>query len=122
MLTLMIVALALVYLRGSRAVPTWRAVSFLLGLCLIWIAAASPMAALDRELLTFHMVQHLLLMTIAPPLIWMGAPVRVLLRSQWRWWPLQRLGHALAQPAFCWLASAAALVGWHFPVPCNLAM
>src|SRR5213083_2960498 len=58
MLTLMIVALALAYLRGSRAVPTWRAVSFLLGLCLTWVAAASPIAALDRELLTFHMLQH----------------------------------------------------------------
>jgi cytochrome c oxidase assembly factor CtaG len=47
----------------------WHAASFGLGLLCIWIATASPLAALDHEMLTGHMVQHLLLMTIAPPLI-----------------------------------------------------
>ncbi len=30
-----------------------------------------------------------------------------------RWPPVQQLGKALTQPAFCWLAATAALVGWH---------
>jgi cytochrome c oxidase assembly factor CtaG len=48
-------------------IPAWRACSFLVGLFLIWIAVASPLSALDQELLTAHMLKHLLLMTVAPP-------------------------------------------------------
>jgi cytochrome c oxidase assembly factor CtaG len=87
---------------------------------------ASPIAALDHELLTIHMVQHLLLMTLAPPLIWFGAPMKPLLRGLpqafgnvmrhcFRSPPIQRLGRAIAHPAVCWLAAAATLVGWHVP-------
>jgi hypothetical protein len=47
---------------------------FCIGLLFIWIATASPLAALDHEMLTAHMVQHLLLMTLAPPLILFGTP------------------------------------------------
>jgi cytochrome c oxidase assembly factor CtaG len=134
-LTLTIVFTALLYLRGwlhlrstsLNVIPAWRASSFLLGLWLTWVAVASPIAALDEELLTVHMVQHLLLMTIAPPLIWLGAPVIPVLHGLprrfvhrvigplFRWPPLQRLGRALAQPAFCWFAAAGVLVGWHVP-------
>src|SRR5712671_7407487 len=78
---------ALAYLRGwlrirrlnLESVAGWRAGIFLLGLLFIWIATASPLAALDHEMLTAHMVQHLLLMTLAPPLILLGVPVRTLL-------------------------------------------
>src|SRR5215472_5483662 len=87
--TVVLVFAALVYLRGwlslrsNRITSTspWRAFSFLLGLFLIWIAAASPISTLDHELLIVHMLQHLLLMTFAPPLIWLGAPVPPLLRG-----------------------------------------
>src|ERR1700758_1599999 len=57
---------------SHHVVPQWRAASFLVGLFMIWAAVASPFAALDHELLTVHMAQHLLLMTFAPPLIWIG--------------------------------------------------
>jgi cytochrome c oxidase assembly factor CtaG len=115
-------------------IPGWRAGSFLLGLFLIWVALASPLAAFDEELLTVHMVQHLLLMTIAPPLILVAAPVMPLLHGLprqfvqavvgplFRWPPVQRVGRALSQPAFCWLAAAAALVAWHVPSAFTLAL
>src|SRR5258707_4243597 len=82
-LTLMIVFTAVVYLRGwlhlrSTSLninPPWRAISFFLGLSLTWAAVASPIASFDENMLTAHMVQHLLLMTFAPPLIWLGEPV-----------------------------------------------
>jgi putative membrane protein len=134
-LTLGLVITAVVYLRGwlhlrstsLNVIAPWRTGSFLLGLISIWIAVASPMTVLDEQLLTIHMVQHLLLMTLAPPLIWLGEPVMPLLhglpRSILRYivgpvlrWPLvQWLGKSLAQPTVCWLAAVAALLGWHFP-------
>ena len=142
LLTLAIVLIALVYLRGwfrLRSISfsiarTWRAFSFLGGLGLIWVAVASPLAELDHELLTVHMLQHLLLMTLAPPLVWLGAPLSSLLQGLpqrflrrelgplLRWPPLQTLGRVLGRPEFCWLAAAAALLGWHIPVIFTLGM
>jgi len=129
-----LILVALVYARGwlsvrkldLHTIETWRAGSFVLGLLFIWLAVASPIAALDHELLTIHMVQHLLLMTLAPPLIWFGAPMKPLLHGLpqgfgnvmhhcFRSPPIQRLGRAIAHPAVCWLAAAATLVGWHVP-------
>jgi cytochrome c oxidase assembly factor CtaG len=134
-LDLILILEAVLYLRGwihlrlSRVniIPAWRVGSFLLGVFLIWLALGSPLAALDEKLLTVHMVQHLLLMTIAPPLILVGAPVMPLLHGLprqfvhgiigllFRWPPLQQFGRVITQPAFCWIAAAAALVGWHTP-------
>jgi putative membrane protein len=127
---------ALMYLRGwlslrpnsSSRTPPWRACSFLVGLSLIWVAVASAFASLDHELLTAHMLKHLLLMTIAPPLIWLGEPVSTLLHGLLRrgvqralvlgveWRPLiGRIANVLGRPEFCWSAAAATLIGWHIP-------
>jgi putative membrane protein len=119
-----------VYLRGGvrirglnlEGVAGWRDASFVLGLLLIWVATASPVAGLDHAMLTAHMVQHLMLMTLAPPLILLGVPVEPpihgplqvisrLLRSA----PMQQMGSALAHPALCWFAAASTLVVWHLP-------
>jgi putative membrane protein len=141
-LDLVLILEALLYLRGwarlrlSRVniVPAWRAASFLLGLFLIWLAVGSPLAAFDEELLTVHMAQHLLLMTIAPALILLGAPLMPLLHGLprhfvqtyiaplLRYPPMQRLGRLLSNPTLCWLAAAAALVGWHVPAAFTLAL
>jgi putative membrane protein len=127
--------IALVYLRGwlrlrstsPKAISASRAGSFFLGIFLIWIALASPLAGFDHQLLTAHMAEHLLLMTLAPPLIWLGAPiivlhdglprrfVRAIIDPLLRRPPIQRVGRSLGQPTFCWLAAAAALVVWHIP-------
>jgi cytochrome c oxidase assembly factor CtaG len=100
---------------------------------LIWVAVASPIASWDAELLTAHMVQHLLLMTFAAPLILLGAPVRpfllglpspfmyALLRPAVRR-PVLQIGTALATPAVGWSAATAALVGWHIPAAFTVAM
>jgi len=141
LLTLILVFTALVYLRGwlslrsniLRRTSAWHACSFLLGLFLVWVAVASPVAALDHELLTIHMLQHLLLMTLAPPLIWLAAPIAPLLHGLPR--PTidclcllrqsrvgQKLGVILGRPGFAWLAACAALVGWHIPAFFALGM
>jgi putative membrane protein len=105
-----LIVVAFVYLRSwvrvrrqdYRCVEGWRAGSFLLGLLFIWIATASPLAALDHKMLTAHMVQHLLLMTLAPPFILFGMPRKPLV-------------HGLLHPALSWFAAAATLVVWHIP-------
>jgi len=141
-LVLILVFTALIYLRGwlslrsSRLerISAWRAVSFLVALFLIWSAVASPLAALDHELLTIHMLQHLLLMTLAPPLIWLGAPVRALLHGLprrfvdslvfplWQSRTAKRFAKTLGTPKFAWLAACATLVGWHIPAFFALGM
>ena len=141
-LDLLLVLQALLYLRGwtrlrpagVNIIPAWRAASFLLGLFLIWLALGSPLAAFDEQLLTVHMAQHLLLMTIAPALILLGAPlmpllhglprhfVRVIVAPLLRYPPAQRLGRLLSHPTLCWLAAAAALAGWHVPAVFTLAL
>ena len=55
--------------------------AFLSGLFSVWLAVASPLGALDEQWLSVHRVQHLLLMTVAPPLILLGAPPLLLLNG-----------------------------------------
>ena len=82
----LLAALALtagVYLRGwlvlrRRDPRRWHAgqlAAFLGGLAAIFLALASPIEPFAGLLLQVHMVQHLLLMMVAPPLLWLGAPL-----------------------------------------------
>jgi putative membrane protein len=140
-LSLILIFMGGIYLRGwlplrsdgVERTSAWRPASFLLGLFLIWLAVASPIAGLDHELLTVHMLQHLLLMTFAPPLIWLGAPVRPVLRGLPQRFveslaPLRqslkvrRFAGVLGRPKFALVAACAALVGWHIPAFFALGM
>src|SRR3981189_3757 len=88
-----LVLLAFVYLRGwfrlRRAspilFPPWRVAAFMAGLFSLWIALGSPLATLDHQLLTVHMMKHLLLMTVGAPLILLGAPAMPLLCGLPKW-------------------------------------
>lgn len=118
--------------RDHGNVEGWRVGSFVIGLSFIWIATASPLAMLDHEMLTAHMAQHLLLMTLAPPLILLGMPQRPLAhhalqrffqvtrRPQYE--HIRQLANALTHPAFCWFAAAGTLVVWHIPPVFMLGM
>ena len=138
---LVFVFVALWYVRGWRrlrststaAVGAWHAAGFLVGMCLVWAALGSPLVAYDHHLLTIHMIQHLLLMTLAPPLILLGEPALALwhglprighvVLGPLRQWPfVQRLARMLSRPAFCWTVSALTLVGWHVPGMLTLAL
>jgi putative membrane protein len=128
------------YLRGwmkahitrGRELPAWRAACFVAGLILLWVALASPIDALDDYLLAAHMMQHFILMSIAPPLIVLGAPVVPLLRGVprvmiRRWlqpvfragW-LRAIGRALTHPVFAWIVMNVAYLGWHVPAAFEL--
>jgi cytochrome c oxidase assembly factor CtaG/ferredoxin len=139
--TLGLLFAAALYVRGwkrlplrATLLPEWRLVCFLAGLASLWLAIASPLDSLAGFLLTAHMIQHMLLMFVAPPLILLGSPQNPLLRGLPRpiarhgfgpllnWPSLRSLGRALTHPAFCWIAAAVALLGWHTPAAYDLAL
>jgi len=108
LVTAVLIFAALLYLRGwfrlRREIPFWRAASFLAGLFLVWLAAASPLAMMDEHLLTAHMVQHLLLLTIGPAFILLGLPAFVF-----------SVPGLSVNPVICWAAGAVVLTVWHVP-------
>ena len=55
--------------------------AFLGGLAALFLALASPIEPFAGLLLQVHMLQHLLLMMVAPPLLWLGEPLFPLLRG-----------------------------------------
>ena len=105
--------------------PKWRLVAFTGGLFLLWIALGSPLASLDHQLLTAHMLKHLLVMTISAPLILLGEPSWPLLCGLPKWWVGPSLllprrtpllfGYVLSNSVFAWLAGAVTVVAWHVP-------
>jgi len=118
---------------SASAISGWRSASFLFGMSLVWAALGSPLAAYDHDLLTVHMIQHLLLMTFAPALILLGEPIlafwhglrrfgRIVLGPLFRRPWVQRCAHKLSRPALCWSVSALTLVGWHVPALFGLGM
>jgi cytochrome c oxidase assembly factor CtaG len=111
-----------------------RLAAFLAGVGAIALALESPLHLLGRSLLMAHMVQHLLLLMVGPPLIWLGAPLLPMLRGlprplaiAWiapvlRWAAFRALARGLAHPAVVWLAFAGGTVAWHLPALYQLAL
>jgi cytochrome c oxidase assembly factor CtaG/polyferredoxin len=140
--TLSLLLTAIVYWRGWRVarltrpaeLPPWRAWCFFAGLAAIWLAIASPLDVLGNWLLLAHMAQHLVLMSVAPPLILLGAPTVPLLRGLPRSWmrdglgplfssrSLHAIGRFLVHPATGWIAMNVAYLGWHVPAAYELAL
>jgi putative membrane protein len=130
----------ILYMRGwnaarvtrERELPVWRAACFVAGLASLWGALASPIDALDDYLLAAHMIQHFILMSIAPPLIVLGAPtvpmlrgmprvlIRGLLRPLFRAGWIRAIGRVVTHPVFAWMAMNVAYLGWHVPAAFEL--
>ena len=66
---------------GSRPWPKWRTRCFVAGLAMIVLALLSPVDVYAGYLLSVHMVQHLMLTMVAPPLLLFGAPLILILRT-----------------------------------------
>lgn len=60
---------------GRGGLPAWRVWCYAAGLGTLAIATLSPLHAWGERLLAIHMAQHLLLAVVAPPLLWLGAPL-----------------------------------------------
>jgi putative membrane protein len=140
--TFALVITVLLYLRGwlhlravcPTAISGRRLSIFMCGVMSVAVAVNPPVATMDHQLLFMHMVQHLLLMAIAPPLILLGAPFlsvpHGLPSSLFRfapgpllhWVPMQSLVRLITSSPFCWLSATAVLIGWHFPKAFGLGM
>ncbi|HET9719511.1 MAG TPA: cytochrome c oxidase assembly protein [Solirubrobacteraceae bacterium] len=117
------------YVLGSRGRgrPTpLQGLAFFASLAVIVIATCSPIDHYADELFWVHMVQHILLLTIAPPLFLLGRPWP----RMWRAVPLKprtKVGRTLAlsrwmapvrglsKPLPAWILFNATIVGWHIP-------
>ncbi len=80
------------YLRGlrnwqhrSREHPWWKTAFYLTGMAILALSLLSPLSALSLHHLTFHMIQHELIMMVAIPLILLGAPTTPTLRGMPPW-------------------------------------
>lgn len=116
--------------RSSTVAQRWRSGAFYTAMAVLEIALASPIDALSDQLFWVHMIQHVLLMLVAAPLIVVARPWIRLWRAvplAWRR-PLARgLSHgertAPLRALSRWLGSPAAglglfsvvLLGWHIP-------
>ena len=103
--------------RRPRSVLVGHLAAFQSGLVVIWIAVVSPVAHLHHDLLTGHMVQHLLLMVVAAPVILFGAmPIS---RRQW----LPKLLRTIQTRLwFCWLVGSLTVIVWHIPAVFEMAL
>jgi putative membrane protein len=110
----------------GRGVGRWRAAGFGVGLMALLVALASPLDTAADERLSAHMVQHLILIVAAAPLLVMGRPGVVALaalppRGRRR---IHRLAAGrmvrsgllvLTTPVVAWLVHVSLLWAWHVP-------
>jgi putative membrane protein len=140
--TFALVLTALTYLRGCwllrRAgypdLPAWKIGSFALGLFALWFALASPLDTFSPFVLTAHMLQHMILMMVAPPLLLLGDPLIPILRGMPRfaarefagpflnWQVAGRIGLALTNSVVALLLMGTVMFVWHVPAPYELAL
>ena len=132
----------LLYYRGLRRStgsrrrlhPWWRPVLFYAGLAAVFLALLSPLSALAEELFFVHMVQHLLLLVVAPPLVLLSAPTIPILRGVPRRLrrgllaPLARSRLVrqglrwITLPLVAWALYVGLFLGWHSPALYDAAL
>jgi putative membrane protein len=132
------------YLRGmrtlwaragrGRGVSRRQAGWFFAGVGVLFVALISPLDKLGTALFSAHMVQHLLLVLVAAPLLVLGAPTIAMLwafplgarRALGGWWHrtrwVRRTWWALSRPLVAWIAHTAAMWVWHLPGPYQAAL
>jgi putative membrane protein len=107
--------------RRGQPVPGWRIALFALGLALLVVAVASPIAEVgEEELFSFHMTQHLLLGDLAPLCLLAGL-TGPLLRPLLALPGVMRL-RVLANPFVALPVWALNLALWHVPAPYEAAV
>jgi putative membrane protein len=135
----LVLDLAVFYWLGDRRTVTperkrvsqrWRSACFYLALLVLLIALSSPLELLSAQLFWAHMVQHVLLLMVAAPLIVLSRPWirlwRCLPLDARRWLgrglshgertaPLRALSRTLGNPAASFVLFSGVLLAWHVP-------
>jgi len=118
----------------QRRLGAWRlirrsqACAFAGGMLVLFIAFVSPLDALAGQLFSAHMVQHLLLLFVAPPLLVWSRPALAFVwafrarprRSIGMAWNGLRLNHLvrfMMHPNVVWVLFSGLFIFWHFPRP-----
>ena len=131
-----LVGLACWYLRAdwrlasrARRWSGWRTLSFMAGLVAIDLALGSPVATFTGSYFQAHVVQHLLLMAVAPPLLALGAPSTLLLQSasratKKRWLSVLRSRPfaVVTHPVVVWFGYFGAMFAFFLTPLINFAM
>lgn len=108
--------------RGGRTLSVVAATAFYLGLSMFALALASPLESLTGTLLSAHMIQHVILIALAPPLLLAGRPdviVLALLGPRARRWLGRRFNRGalyfLLRPIPAAMIHGAVILIWHLP-------
>jgi putative membrane protein len=107
--------------------------AFVAGLVTLAVALVSPLDSAAAALFSAHMVQHLLLVVVAAPLLVAGRTGRMALmalpgrprrqvRSAIARRPVRRVADLLAHPLAVWGLGTAVLWVWHLPSPYEAAL
>ena len=114
-----------------------RQVLFYLGLAIVAFAILSPLDVLSQWLFSAHMIQHLLLLVVAPPVLVASAPLDPLWRAvpealrgrlaagaSWlaKFAPLRRAGALVMSPWGAFVVFAGTMWFWHVPGPYDLTL
>ncbi len=124
-------------LRGrgrGRMANGWRLTSYWIGLISLALALLSSIDTFQSLLFGMHMIQHMLLIMVAAPLLMLGDPYPFLVwglpvgardavqqamaREGW----LRRILRRLTPPWWCWAAYMFVLVAWHVPAAYDAAL
>ena len=122
---------ALVSRPAGEPVSRLRLAAFAAGALTIFLVLVSPLDAAADRLLSMHMLQHVALTTIGPPLVLLGLPPQALRRVVAARPPLGRVYAILAAPVLAATLFIANMWFWHAPpiydaaierVPLHVAM
>lgn len=108
--------------RTMRGVELWRLCSWLFGLAALAAAQISPIDTLSEQVFFMHMIQHVLLLDVAPIFLILGLS-KVLMRPIARTvLDMERGLGFIAHPAFAVVAYAGTMMVWHIPTLYNAAL
>jgi cytochrome c oxidase assembly factor CtaG len=100
----------------------WRLLSFLAGGVSLIAALASPIDTLADQIMTMHMIQHVILLDVAPILFLAGLSKKLLRPVTKRMLSVERHAGLLAYPAFAVVFYAGTMWIWHIPGLYNAAV
>ncbi len=107
---------------GARGAGRWRLASFLAGLAAIFAALISPIDSLSDDLFFVHMIQHVLLLDIAPVLLICGQTKLILRPATRRLVALEESAGWVGRPSFAVVAYVGGVWIWHLPALYDAAL